>query len=433
MGRFLSSLALLAVGAASSQLMPEKGHHHHLQSDHDHLQHEHQHRARAGARRHHPVVPSNPRWPGASTPTSANCTVQWFNQSVDHLGSTTDATFMQRYFTYDAFWKPGGPIWVYTGNEADVTLYVNAVRLRGFDATSQPTRPAIAPSHPSAVVLSPRTIAYTTARPDWPDVGERRGVNAEEFGAYLLFAEHRFYGESLPFGDSQDLRDMQYLSTEQALADFSYLIRDFKQRMDAANSAVVAFGGSYGGMLASWWRLKVRTRGHGAYTHARTCTHAHARTRTTLALALALALKFPWAVDGAIAASAPIWSFEGEEPAYDPGSYAKIVTRDASSAGGASDACAANIEKSWDSIFDSGTSAEGRAWLASQLSLCEPPVDNNDVWTLAYWLQSAFDYMSMVSSAEPLLSDPCRAHLLYCGSRLDSHRSFPAPLPLPSS
>ena len=144
---------------------------------------------------------------------------------------------------------------------------------------------------------------------------------------------------------------MQYLSTEQALADFSYLIRDFKERMNATDSAVIAFGGSYGGMLASWWRLK-----------------------------------YPWAVDGAIAASAPIWSFEGEDPAYDEGSYAKIVTRDASAAGGASDACAENIRSSWDDIFNSGSSDEGRARLAARLSLCQKPAED-DIYTLAYWLQ----------------------------------------------
>lgn len=94
---------------------------------------------------------------------------------------------------------------------------------------------------------------------------------------------------------------MQYLSTEQALADFSYLIQGYKEERGAQSSKVVAFGGSYGGMLSAWWRLK-----------------------------------YPWIVDGAVAASAPIWSFEGEVPASDPGSFAKIVTQGEPSAGATS-------------------------------------------------------------------------------------------------
>lgn len=31
----------------------------------------------------------------------------------------------QRYFTCDEFYQPGGPIFFYLGNEADVTLYLN--------------------------------------------------------------------------------------------------------------------------------------------------------------------------------------------------------------------------------------------------------------------------------------------------------------------
>ena len=45
-------------------------------------------------------------------------------------------------------------------------------------------------------------------------------------------------------------------------------------------------------------------------------------------------------VDGAFAASAPIWSFLGELPPYDAGSFAEIVTYDATQEAGASTYCA---------------------------------------------------------------------------------------------
>lgn len=94
-------------------------------------------------------------------------------------------------------------------------------------------------------------------------------------GALLVFAEHRYYGESKPFG-SATADNMWYLSTEQALADYAELIFFLKEEFDAHDSPVISFGGSYGGMLASWFRMK-----------------------------------YPSAVDGAIAASAPILAFYG--------------------------------------------------------------------------------------------------------------------------
>ena len=70
---------------------------------------------------------------------------------------------------------------------------------------------------------------------------------APEYSAMVVFAEHRYYGKSLPFGPDSfnSPTHLAYLTSEQALADFVELISFLQSKHGPV--PVVAFGGSYGG------------------------------------------------------------------------------------------------------------------------------------------------------------------------------------------
>ena len=64
----------------------------------------------------------------------------------------------------------------------------------------------------------------------------------------------RFYGKSHPTKDTSN-ENLQYLSSQQALADFAYFHDEMviKYNMTERNKWIV-FGGSYSGALAAWFR-----------------------------------------------------------------------------------------------------------------------------------------------------------------------------------
>lgn len=127
---------------------------------------------------------------------------------------------------------------------------------------------------------------------------------AEEFGATIIFAEHRYYGKSLPFGNKslESPEYSGYLTSEQALADYAMLLLE---RINPKQRPVIAFGGSYGGMLSAWFRMK-----------------------------------YPHVVTGAIAASAPILQFTTE-----CGRFNTIVSNVFTVGQGN---CSKNIRQTWD-------------------------------------------------------------------------------------
>lgn len=128
----------------------------------------------------------------------------------------------------------------------------------------------------------------------------------------------RYYGKSLPFGNQSysDIKYLGYLTSPQALADYVYLIdyvQTAKQKETSSRNKipVIAFGGSYGGMLAAWIRMK-----------------------------------YPGYVQGAIASSAPILQFTGITPCD---SFDHVVTQVFKISNRNGD-CTALIKRSWQTI-----------------------------------------------------------------------------------
>eukprot|EP01083_Nonionella_stella_P254060 873548_1 len=178
----------------------------------------------------------------------ASCNKQTFTQYLDHfgdgIGPNAVTTFEQRYYLCGKHlykWQPNNPIFFYFGNEADVTAYIDYTGLM------------------------------------WEQ--------AENFNALLIFAEHRYYGESLPYSQEDiidDTQKLKYLTTDQALQDYAVLIDYLKHNtfgyahefngQSSIQSPIIGFGGSYGGMLAAWFRMK-----------------------------------YPQYIDGVISGSSPIW------------------------------------------------------------------------------------------------------------------------------
>uniref|UniRef100_A0A7I4Y8J7 Lysosomal Pro-X carboxypeptidase n=1 Tax=Haemonchus contortus TaxID=6289 RepID=A0A7I4Y8J7_HAECO len=212
--------------------------------------------------------------------------VKWFDVKLDHFTYSDTSTFKMKWLWNNTFYKSGGPIFFYTGNEGDIE-------------------------------------GFTTATGMMWDLAPR-------YNAAIIFAEHRFYGESQPFGNQSyaSIKNMGYLTSEQALADYAALIYELKTPNNSLGiyypkeTPVIAFGGSYGGMLSAWFRMK-----------------------------------YPHLITGAWAASAPLLYFKGG--GIDQGAFDSITTRTYMDAG-----CNRFIiANSWNAILNLSSTDDGRSFL----------------------------------------------------------------------
>lgn len=73
----------------------------------------------------------------------------------------------------------------------------------------------------------------------------------------MITLEHRFYGDSQPFNNSEggwSYSNLKYLNTTQALADIAAFIDDFKANNDVSQNQWLIMGGSYPGALVAWFK-----------------------------------------------------------------------------------------------------------------------------------------------------------------------------------
>ena len=184
----------------------------------------------------------------------------------------------------------------------------------------------------------------------------------------------------------------RYLTSGQALADYAYLLDYIRTSIKGAeNSPAVVFGGSYGGMLAAYFRIK-----------------------------------YPHVVVGAHAASAPILQMTTPCESFSRVRIdcfkdafisfcvrSKIVTQDFREE---SPQCADIVRSSWDAMNRLGSTSSGLEQLTNLFKLCRPL---KSVDELKGWLIDMYGNMAMADYpyATTFLSDlPAFPARVFCAN-----------------
>ncbi|KAH7141293.1 serine carboxypeptidase S28-domain-containing protein [Dactylonectria estremocensis] len=162
-----------------------------------------------------------------------------FTMPVDHFDQGNDATYDNRFFVNDTYYKAGGPVILFDFGEGGVSPSSAADFLAEYSMVSAPVR------------------------------------LAEELGGLVIGWEHRYYGYSrpVPMDDSTGLprsgaAGYEFLTADQAIEDVAYFANNFNktelslndvidstEKLDPYHTPWIMVGGSYPGMRAAWARL----------------------------------------------------------------------------------------------------------------------------------------------------------------------------------
>ena len=249
---------------------------------------------------------------------------------------------------------------------------------------------------PGAPIIFVTCVEAGPAPYYWGEYGWVVDTLAKNLSALVVFAEHRGFGLTYPATENNsgdlsgwipDAAHVGTLTEAQVLEDFTALATSLRRNLSAWDSPLIAVGGSLAGEMATWWRVR-----------------------------------YPFMVDMALSASAPILGFPGLTDQY---GWYRVVTEAFRSVGG--DACVEAIRGGfWE------TSSLTPAALSQAFNTCTPatlPCHARQIADLVmYWTPTAAELGSYPST------DPKRSLTVWAckkmegaGSGLEAYRRLLAP------
>ena len=145
-------------------------------------------------------------------------TTHFLDQRLDHFNPQNSAVFKQRYLMYNgSFDASKNLIFFYAGNEGPIDGFYNNTGLMyallciSMHCHSPATYIPLFTLH--IYLNSFPLIRFDIAAGKYGDALS---------GALILFAEHRYYGKTHPFGDKSFTNEnLRYLTMENAIADYA--------------------------------------------------------------------------------------------------------------------------------------------------------------------------------------------------------------------